>query len=161
MTIYCDTNTLFSNIKEPAELAALARLLADHRAGKLVMYRSLVDLREVMDTKDAIQQGKLLAEYEELQPIPKDERVYGFSSESDPYGGHTSNSLVSDVQDEDICGELEQRGPQRRDAQHITQAICNRCDIFLTRDRKTIIDPHRTWIEARFPELKVPLPSEV
>jgi hypothetical protein len=80
MTIYCDTNTLFSNINGPAELAALARLLADHRAGNIVMYRSLVDLREVMDTKDAIQQGKLLADYEELEPIAKDEKVYGFSS---------------------------------------------------------------------------------
>jgi hypothetical protein len=161
MTIYCDTNTLFSNINEPAELAALARLLADHRAGRIVMYRSLVDLREVMDTKDAIQQGKLLADYEELEPIAKDERVYGFSSESDPYGGHTSNPLVSDVQDEAICVELEQRGLQRRDAQHITQALCNHCDIFLTRDRKTIINPHRAWIEARFSNFKVRLPSEM
>ncbi len=50
MKIYCDTNTLLSNIdNEPAERAALERLLADYHSGNIIMYRSRVDLREVMD----------------------------------------------------------------------------------------------------------------
>jgi hypothetical protein len=68
---------------------------------------------------------------------------------------------MSDVQDDALCQELEQRGLGRTDAQHITQAVCNACDVFLTRDRKTIINPHRAWLESRFPGLKIRLPSEL
>src|SRR4051794_23078702 len=112
MEIYCDTNTLFSNISNitaPSELAALQRLLAAHRAGGIVMYRSLVDLREVMDTKHLIKQQSLVADYERLEPIRKDEKLLGYHNQVDQYGGFISNPLVSDVQDEAICRELEQR----------------------------------------------------
>jgi hypothetical protein len=44
---------------------------------------------------------------------------------------------------------------------HITQAVCNDCDVLLTRDVKSIITPHREWLEKRFPKLKVRLPSEL
>ena len=64
--------------------------------------------------------------------------------------GFVGYPLISDIQDEPICKELEQHGLQRRDAQHITQAVCNECDIFLTRDAKTIIRPYRDWLEGRF-----------
>jgi hypothetical protein len=47
----------------------------------------------------------------------------------------------------------------RRDAEHLTQAVCNECDVFLTRDHKTIIDPMRDWLEARYPRIR--LPSEL
>ncbi len=139
MKIYCDTDTLFSNIKKaPTESAALERLLADHYARKIVMYRSRVNLREVMATPCATQQQKLIADYEGLQAIPFDEKIVGFNAQTDQLGGFVGYSLISDVQDEAICRELEQRGLQRRDAQHITQAVCNGCDIFLTRDFRTI-----------------------
>ena len=42
------------------------------------------------------------------------------------------------------------RGLDRRDAQNITQAICNKCEVFPTRDVKTIMRRHRDWIEERF-----------
>jgi hypothetical protein len=162
MKIYCDTDTLFSNIKEvPTESAALERLLADHYADKIVMYRSRVNLREVMATPSIIQQERLIADYEGLQPIPHDEKVVGFNAQTDQLGGFVGFPLVSDVQDELICSELEQRGLKPRDAQHITQAVCNECGIFLTRDFKTIIRRHRDWLEARFPNLKVRRPSEL
>jgi hypothetical protein len=162
LKIYCDTNTLFNNINsEQSEQEALKRLLAAHHVGRIIMYRSLVDLREVMDTKDLDRQKSLVSDYERLEPIPSDEKVHGFHYQPDQYGGFISNPLVSDVQDEAICKELEQRSLKRRDAQHITQALCNSCDVFLTRDCKTIISPHRTWLERRFPQLKVRLRSEL
>jgi hypothetical protein len=49
-------------------------------------------------------------------------------------------------------------GLTRKDAEHLTQAICNHSDVFLTRDEKSIIK-HRAKIEARFP-IKVRKPSE-
>jgi hypothetical protein len=162
MKIYCDTDTLFSNIKKsPIETAALSRLLADHYAGKIVMYRSRVNLREIMATRCVTQQQKLIADYEGLQAIPYDDKIVGFNAQTDQLGGFVGYTLISDVQDEAIWKELEQRGLQHRDAQHITQAACNNCDVFLTRDFRTIIRRHRPWLEARFPNFKVRRPSEV
>jgi hypothetical protein len=66
MKIYCDTDTLFSNIKrhenqakEKGELEALKKLLACHRAGKIVMFGSLLNLRELEETKKLTQREKL------------------------------------------------------------------------------------------------------
>jgi len=52
-------------------------------------------------------------------------------------------------------------GLEQRDAEHITQAVCNNCDVFLTRDEDSIITPHRHWLEQKFPGLKIRLPSEL
>jgi len=161
LSIYCDTDTLLNNVSDPVELVALECLLGEHRAGKLVMYRSRVDLREIMATPDAAKQARLVADYEDLQPVVHDEQIVGFNFIPDQYGGFVSNPLVSDVWNEAICTELVTRGLTRRDAQHVTQAICNKCDVFLTRDVKTIIKPHRPWLESRFPNLKVFRPAEL
>jgi hypothetical protein len=147
--IYCDTSTLFHNIKrhehEPKtrnELLALQQLLTLKSSGKIEMFRSNVMLREVEKTQDAAQLGKLMQDYELLQQIPRDEKYYGTSLDiTDPHGGSIQNPLVSDVQDDSLCAELVARKLERIDAQHITQAFCSSCDIFLTRDDKTIINP--------------------
>jgi len=168
MRVYCDTDTLFSNIKrhesQPSvkkELEALKKLLVYHSGKKIVMFRSLGNLRELEKTKNLRQLKKLCSDYESLPPLPKDERHYGSDTLiTEPYGGCISNPLVSDVQDEAICAELENRGLKRPDARHVTQAVCNGCDIFMTRDEKSIIRPHRAWIETRFCPIKVCLPSQ-
>ena len=167
--IYCDTDTLFHNVKRQEqesktrkELVAIKQMLDCWRRGRILMFRSLVNLREIEKTKNAEQLAKLMADYEQLPQIPKDERFYGTERiVTDPHGGFIDNPLVSDVQNEAILAELVQRGLDFPDAQHITQAICNLCDVFLTRDEDTIIKPHRKWIENRFPQFKVRLPSEL
>jgi predicted nucleic acid-binding protein len=159
LKIYCDTNTLPHNIrdqKSQGELAAIMQLAEEYP-----MFRSLVVYREVMNTPEGTQQNNLILEYNALEPIPKDEKVLGFHTQSDQYGGCITQPLISDVQDEKICKELKRRGLKLRDAEHITQAVCNGCDVFLTRDKRTIITPHRAWLETRFPTLKVQLPSEL
>ncbi len=161
MKIYCDTNTLPHNIRHAdqktlGELAALKQL-----AEKYLLYGSLGVLRELMETKDQTQRDYLIVNYKSLEPIPKDEKVHGFHTQYDQYGGFVAYPLVSDVQDETLRAELMQRGLDRPDAEHITQAICNDCDVFLTRDEKTIIKPHREWLETRFPTLKIWRPSEL
>jgi hypothetical protein len=138
--IYCDTDTLFSNIKrhehqakEQVELDALEKLFAFHRAGKVVLLRSLGNLRELEKTEDVPQRQRLRADYENLPALPKDERFYGVESLiTDPYYGNVYNPLVSDVQDEAMLLELKNRGLKQGDAQLITQAVCNDCDIFIT-----------------------------
>jgi len=51
------------------------------------------------------------------------------------------------------------RGLKQRDAEHLTQAVCNNCAVFLTRDKRIISG--RQWLEERFPGLKIRLPSEL
>lgn len=159
--VYCDTDTLLNNIgrhhnaKAQQELEALERLLAYLKAGKITMFRSRVNLRETEGTKDPQQRQKLRGDYERLTAIPNDVKYLGSYSLPDGSGG----VMASDVQDEAMCDELLQMGLTRRDAEHLTQAICNHCDIFLTRDEKTIIK-YRTKIEARF-SIKVKTPSQL
>jgi hypothetical protein len=168
MKVYCDTNALFHNIsrhkEEPnaqRELDALEQLLQRRQAGTPTMFRSRVDLRELEETKDQSQREKLRLDYESLEQIPNDEKHYASNVQTDQHGGTIANPLVSDVQNESICRELLEGGLERRDAQHITQALCNDCDVFLTRDVDTIIRPHRKWLETQFPSLKIRLPTEL
>jgi hypothetical protein len=102
-----------------------------------------------------------MAEQAKLNPIPNDEKPLGSQMTPDQYGGFVSSPLVSDVQNESIRDELIARGLEQKDAEHITQAVCNDCDVFLTCDKKTIINPHREWLHQRFPNLKILLPSEL
>ena len=81
--------------------------------------------------------------------------------QTDTYGGFVTYPLISDVQDETLRKELMARGLKQRDAEHLTQAVCNDCDVFLTRDEKSIIKPHRKWLQNRFPKLKIMRPSEL
>jgi hypothetical protein len=168
MKVYCDTNTLLHNIsrlkEEPnaqRERDALEQLLQRHQAGTLTMFRSRVDLRELEKTTNQSQREKLRLDYESLEQIPKDEKHYASYGQTDQLGGAIENPLVSDVQDEKLCQELQHRGFERGDAQHITQALCNDFDVFLTRDVDTIIKPHREWLETQFPSLKIRLPTEL
>lgn len=166
LNIYSDTDTLLSNIRQPdekskRELFALQRLLAGRQAGKYQMVRSRVSLRELTATRnEALRQG-LLTDYGALEQITNDEKVLGFDTQYDRLGGFIANPMVSDVQDEPLRDQLMRRGLSQRDAEHLAQAISNRCSVFLTRDERTIINPHRSWIEETFPPLKIRLPSEL
>ena len=167
MKLYCDTDTLLHNIQRHGdqndvrrEMEGLEELLQRRRTGTLTIYRSRVVLRELERTADEDQRARLRADYESLEQIPQDERVLGFNNVIDLHGCSSCYPLVSDVQDEAICSELQAHGIDLGDAQHITQAVCNNCDVFLTRDEGTIIS-QRAWIEERFPGLKVRRPSEL
>jgi hypothetical protein len=149
-------------------MQALAALLAEHRAGNIIMFRSLVVLREVVKTPDQTIKELLLSDYNDLPNIALDEKVLGMDTQTDRLGGTTVNPIVSDVQDERVLSMLIKQGIGSRkmgqkawDAEHIAQALANNCDVFLTRDNKTIIKPHRKWLEAQFPQLKVRLPTEL
>jgi len=169
MKVYCDTNTLAPNIRDPAclpELEALKRLRALQEAGAVVLLRSRAVLAELEKTPTPEQREKLRADYELLEHILKDEKLLGFNTQYDQYGGFISSPMVADVQDEKLCSEIYEKVKQRDpaalwDARHIAQAISNGCDVFLTRDISTIIKPIGQWLERQFPPLKVRLPSQL
>ena len=139
MKVYFDTNTISPNIEQdPTEQNALEELRQRAKKAELgiVEMSSNVALRETEKTRDEERRQELRKDYSRLTPVTKDERVLGSHSQSDQYGGLVSYPLVSDVQDEDILSELfklgfdKNDGHDRHDAQHLTQAICNECDIF-------------------------------
>jgi hypothetical protein len=167
MKVYCDSDTLFHNIarhkdtpKAQTELDALTRLLALRDAGKIAMFRSHLVTYEAMKTSNETQRNRLIDDYNALQPILNDEKLLGFNIQISQYTCINS-PIISDVQDETIRKELMDGGLEQRDAEHITQAVCNDCDVFLTRDEASIIKPYRQWLEQRFPKLRVFLPSEL
>ncbi len=125
------------------------------------MYRSRVVRAELERTREPKQRSALQADYEALDKIPKDERVLGFCNTQDKFGGFISYPMVSDYLNETHHKELVTRGLSEKDAHHITHAIGNQCDVFLTRDEGTIIKPHRQWLEENYPPLKIRLPSEL
>jgi hypothetical protein len=125
------------------------------------MFRSRVVRAELEQTKAITQRDKLQADYDALDQIPKDENVIGFQHLTDHRGATVSiYPFASDILSETLYKELQQRGLSDRDAHHITHAVVNECDVFLTRDERTIITPHREWLEQRFPRLKLRTPSE-
>jgi hypothetical protein len=166
MKIYSDTDSLLSNArhsdpKTQKERDALVELLALHRTGDVMIHKSLVVYRELMATADTELRLKLQADYETLKKVENDEKLLGFNTVFDQYGGFCCSPLVADVQDEELRKRLMDGGLSQKDAEHLTQAICNGCDVFLTRDEATIINPHRHWIEEEFPKIKIKRPTEL
>jgi hypothetical protein len=147
MKIYIDTSCLRSNIlrhsdrKSQKEVAAL-----EHLAERYSLFGSGLTLREAMATTSATQRDSLIVDYKTLQRIPKDEKVLGFHR-----NGFISYPLVQDCQDETLRKELIEAGLKPKDAEHLVQAVCNDCNVFLTRDESTIIKPYRRprWQRSR------------
>ena len=109
MKVYVDTSCLRSNVrhadaKSLNELAALEQLTE-----RCSLFGSRLNFREVMATAEATRRDGLIFDWRALRPIPKDERVLGFSSQSDQYGGFISYPLVADCQDETLRSELIDR----------------------------------------------------
>jgi hypothetical protein len=158
LKIYCDTNTLPGNADVDKEQSEALEQLQSIQG--LKWFTSHIVGHEATRTKDENKRSRLLDQHTERELIPRDEKVVGYNAQSDGYS-FVGFFQLSDVQDEALRSELVTRGLAQRDAEHITQAACNDCDVFLTRDAKSIITPHREWLETRLPALRVRLPSEL
>jgi len=130
-------------------------------AGRLVLLGSLAVRREILRTGNSDQLARLVKDQAGIMPIAKDEKVLGFHTQHDPFGGSTINPLVSDFQDERLKNALIALGVKPDDAGHLAQASANCCDYFLTRDWDTIINRYRRDIERICPPMKVRAPSEL
>ena len=156
MRIYCDTSCLPHNMrgqKCQGELAALEQC-----AERFERYGSRFVRHEVLNTKDEALRDVLIVDYNALKPVPKDEKILGFHSQFDRFGG-CCWPMIADTHDDLLCEELKNRGLEPTDALHITQAVCNGCRVFLTRDERSIIRRHGQWLEVRLHPMKFWTPS--
>jgi predicted nucleic acid-binding protein len=159
LKIYCETSCLPHNIrdeKSQGELAAIKVL-----AKKFDLYGSRFVRHEVLNTNNEVQRNFLIVECDSLKPVLKDEKLLGFHTNYDQFGGFVCCPMIADTHDDALCEELKKQGLEPADAQHITQAVCNDCGIFLTRDERTIIKPHGQWLETRLYPLKLLRPSQL
>jgi hypothetical protein len=131
LKIYGDTDTLRSNIRRHEdqvshlrELAALTKIEKEH-----VIYFSNRVVNEVMKTPQETQRNKLTDDIEQRKRVDKDEKLLGVNTRSD-LRTNINCPIMSVVQDEKILEKLIMRGLKQPDAEHITQAICNECDVF-------------------------------
>lgn len=115
MKIYWDVaafpnNALHNDTKTKRELAAIEELLVAYAAGKVSLMGSRVCLRELLNTANEEKRAKLRENYDFLERVPYDEKVLGFHTQYDQYGGFCTNPLVGDVQDENLRNKLMKRG---------------------------------------------------
>ncbi len=142
MKAYLDYNLLCGIAKQDIgqeELDALEKIRERYKAGRLDLRISQVHHRELepygdLEMKENIKQ--LLSDFMEV-PMIEDSELQDFNIQWDYRGG----LIVSPrMEDDPICRELHQIGLSRRDANHLMVAARAGCDVFLTCDKRTILN---------------------
>jgi len=150
LKIYGDTNTLHNNISRHAdqvsyqrELAALMKIEEKH-----VIYFSNRVVNELMKTPEVTRRNKLKGDSEKRTRVANDEKLLRIDTQ---IGQSTTINcpIMSLVQDQGMLEEFVKRGLDQLDAEHISQAVCNKCNVFLTLD-EAIIKRHYAWLKKDF-----------
>ena len=160
--VYRDNNLLGPNAEEhKTETEALQRIEAEQRAGRwqLEWVVSRRTANELEKAPDIARKEGLRAAYDAATHVGDDHTVKGFSSVDLGAAGFVTTPLVEDVPDERIFAELCEMGLDVMDARHLTVAIHNRCDYFLTMDKKVL--SRRAKIAARYRTIDVMKPSDL
>jgi len=163
MKAYVDTCLVGANrAQNPAEDEALTALeeLNETRKLGIVWLGSNRTLNEIELTRDPQKREALIEGARRLERLEKDHRVIGGQYHGDQYGGGGWSPFVVDVPDEKIFDALRDLGLDPMDARHLSVAIFNQCEVFLTRDVHSILR-HRSVIEAQFPGIKIMKASEL
>ena len=154
LKVYGDTNTLRGNTSDAAEVEALEKLAGDKR---LKWFTSNIVNYEIANTPNETKRNTLVADYKAREKVPQDEKLLGFNSYGDRLTWITS-PMLSDVQDEKLYAEIMKQNIKSADAKHLTQAACNKCDVFLTCDNGII--KRCKPLEQQL-SLRIMLPSEL
>src|SRR5262249_3315599 len=141
----------------PAEMAALTPLLQLHSDGNLRVVTSQLTRTE-MESWKSPQRSPAERVFLLLQKVEfvQDHTLRGFNNQWGPMGGASCPM----IEDDPVSSALWKIGLDRTDAHHVMLAIRERCNYFITCDRKSILK-YRASIEAQFPPLRVLKPSEL
>src|SRR3974377_1725240 len=106
LKVYGETNTLFGNASDPAELSALKQLTGDARVN---LVTSNIVGYEAANTPDETKRDVLVADHKGREKIHMGEKLRGFQSYGDR-SGWICYPLISDVQDEELHAEIMKQG---------------------------------------------------
>ena len=160
--VYLDNNILGPNAEDYKEEADAWRSIEAGRQGGRWLIQWVVSRRtanELEKTRDVVRREALQAAYAAATILEDDHTVKGFNDIDLGRWGYISNPMVADVPDERLFAELRGMGLDVMDGRHLTVAIHNGCDVFLTKDRKVL--KLRASITARYPLIDVMTPSQL
>jgi predicted nucleic acid-binding protein len=164
LTVYLDTNIVSALAKGdmPASVsAALMIILEMFNREKLALVTSEVSRREIQKIHNASKVGRdkwnhdVVLGFVSKVPIVEDSKVIGFHSQWDRRGG----ASYPVTEDDPISSMLRGLGLDQTDAHHVMLAINSKCDVFLTCDKRTILN-RRAEIEKHF-TIKLMDPEEL
>jgi len=161
MRVYLDNNLLGPNAEEhEAETEAFHAIEAEWLAGRwrLEWMVSRRTANELEKTPDLARRGALRAAYDAATLLDDDHTVEGFSNVDLGALGSVTTPLVEDAPDKEIFAALPGIGLHVMDARHLTAAIHNRCEAFLTTDKKIL--KRRAKIAAQY-HIDVMAPSNL
>lgn len=163
MKVYID-NDVASAIKkrdlpEP-EQSALDRVLELESQGVITTMFSAEHLREMERYKGPVD---LKAGLEGREKVERDHEVLGSAETRDQFGGGASYPLVTDIVDQELFDRFESVGLERSDNLHLTYAVADGCQVFLTHNSLDFINNGRrdALQEASGRKIKIRLPSEL
>lgn len=164
MLVYLDHSAISAMVRrhqQPAQTAALDWLFDKAEQHNLQFTTSRESAREIGRTLDAEQLDALKVVYLKIKELKDDHVVLSVGGHGDRWT-RVWMPFVSDVVDQSVFDKLGQIGLKGSDQKHLMYAIHNKCDVFLTLDRRDFIErSRRTKIEAAYPSIKVRTPAEL
>lgn len=130
MKVYLDnviaSAWVLSDLEPPAEMAAVEGLREYERRGQIEVVTSRESWREQERTQDAASRQRLLEARSDLQVVPYDHEIFGFTLMQDRRGGFIANPSVTELIDQALFDDLKARGLEDDpDARHLMYAVCN------------------------------------
>ena len=142
-------------------MTAIDSLLQNAKQDDLSLVTSRESMREIERTPVEATKRDLESTYATFEVVEDDHVVLGSSLYTDKWTS-ISMPFVSDVVDKAVFEKIGKIGITGSDQRHLMYAIHNKCDVFLTSDRKDFIKgTRRRDIEDTFPQIKVRTPVEL
>jgi predicted nucleic acid-binding protein len=164
LKVYLETSVLSAlerRDQTDMEMTALDSLLLSAERGTLALVTSRESIREIERTPVETTKMALKTIYARVEELKDDHVLLGISNYADRWTSFSA-PLISDVTDPVVFAKLGKIGLTGSDQKHLMYAIHNKCDVFLTFDRRDFIERgRRPQIEASFLSIKVNTPEEL
>ena len=113
--------------------------------------------REVERTRDQQKRERLKAGISQIESVQESSKLRGFNIQDLGRYGFMSSPLLSEVLDPAMLAQLATLGFERSDSIHFINAVCNKCDVFLTTDPRFM--QHRPELECLYQQIVIRKPS--